>query len=76
MKTNRISVQAYFVNGSMQDVLEDATPQEAIENYLLPDMRPPVQTLVISVATKEGKHFSISISQTSISVREVDEQKG
>jgi hypothetical protein len=66
MRKNIISVRAYLVNGDVNDILEEASPKEAIESYLFPDMRPPVQTLVMNAVTSDGKQLSISISPTSI----------
>ncbi|HEY5370500.1 MAG TPA: hypothetical protein VIJ75_16065 [Hanamia sp.] len=66
MIPNTISVRAYLVNGDVNDILENASPKEAIENYLFPDMRPPVQTIVLDAVTAEGKKLNISISPTSI----------
>lgn len=66
MKNNTLSVKAYIVNGDMADILEDATPDEAIENYLCPDMRPPVQTIVIEAKTADGKLVKLSITQKEI----------
>lgn len=67
MKNNTISVRAYIVTGGTNDMLEEATPHEAIENYLCPDMRPPVQTIVITAKTHDGKTVTISVGQNSIS---------
>ena len=61
MTNNTISVTAYIVTGSTNDILVDATPHEAIENYLCPDMRPPVQTIVIKAKTNDGKIVTISV---------------
>jgi hypothetical protein len=66
MNKNTITVTAYLVNGSSNEVLTDASPKDAIEEYLMPDMRPPVQTLVIKAITSDGKEVKLSISQSSI----------
>ena len=69
MKKNTISALAYVVNGATSDILESVTPAAAIENYFLPDMRPPVQTLVIKAVTDEGKTVLLSITQNSVHVK-------
>ena len=66
MKNNTISVTAYIVTGSTNDILVNSTPHEAIENYLCPDMRPPVQTIVITAKTNDGKTVKLSIGQDRI----------
>jgi hypothetical protein len=66
MNNNTISVSAYLVNGSVNDILTEASPMQAIEEYLFPDMRPPVQNLVITAKTKDGKLVTLSIGKTSI----------
>ena len=69
MKNNTISVRAYLVNGDVNDILENASPKDAIEDYLFPDMRPPVQTIVIDAITDDGKKLNITISPTSITAK-------
>jgi hypothetical protein len=66
MRKNTISVRAYLVNGDINDILVNASPKEAIEDYLFPDMRPPVQTIVIEAITDDGRRLNISISPKSI----------
>lgn len=66
MTKNTISVTAYIVNGDLNEVLIDASPKEAIDQYFMPDMRPPVQTLVIKAIKNDGKEVSLSISNSSI----------
>ncbi|MES1218849.1 MAG: hypothetical protein ABUT20_25310 [Bacteroidota bacterium] len=67
MKNNTISVSAYLVNGSANDILTEASPTQAIEEYLFPDMRPPVENLVITAKTNDGKLVTISIGKKTIS---------
>jgi hypothetical protein len=67
MKNNTISVRAYIVTDDINDILENASPKKAIENYLCPDMRPPVQTIVIEAKTHDGKMVTLSITPSSIS---------
>ena len=69
MSNNQISVRAYLVDGSTLDILEDASPKDAIENYFCPDMRPPVQTIVITTKTDDGKIITLSISPNFINVK-------
>lgn len=66
MIKNTISVTAYIVTGSTNDILIDASPKTAIEDYFLPDMRPPVQTIVIKAVTNEGQLVTLSISNSTI----------
>ncbi len=66
MTKNTVSVTAYIVTGSTNDILIDASPKEAIEQYFMPDMRPPVQTLVITAMTNDGKEVTLSISNSTI----------
>lgn len=68
MIPNTVSVTAYFVTGEVNNVLENASPKDAIENYFLPDMRPPVENLLIEAFDKDGKKVTISITQKSINV--------
>lgn len=69
MDKNTISVTAFLVTGAMNDILSDATPHEAIENYLCPDMTPRVENLVIKAHTDEGKIVLLTITQNSIHVK-------
>ncbi len=71
MAANRISVKGYLVNGSIAEVLINATPKEAIERYFLPDSGAPVQTLVIDIFDSDGKEHSISIFPGGIVVRNI-----
>lgn len=66
MKNNTFSATVYTVAGTDTTILEEVSPNDAIEQYLCPDMRPPVQTLVIQVKTDDGKLISISITQNKI----------
>ena len=69
MKNNTISVTAFIVTGEVNDILSDSTPHDAIENYFCPDMRPPLETIVIKAKTDEGKTVLLSITQNSIHVK-------
>lgn len=69
MDKNKISVTAVLVTGAMNDILNDATPHEAIENYLCPGMRPPVESITIKAHTDEGKIVLLTITQESIHVK-------
>ena len=42
MTKNTISVTAYIVTGSDIKILLNESPHQAIEKYLCPDMRPPI----------------------------------
>ena len=66
MQRNTVSVTAYLVDGGINQILEEANPKDAIEQYLLPDMRPPVQTLVIEAQTDDGKTVVLSISNRNV----------
>lgn len=66
MEPNTISVTAHIVTGGEIEILKDAAPSRAIEDYLCPDMRPPVQSISITVCTSEGKQITISVGQKSI----------
>lgn len=63
---NTISVIAYIITGDTNEILIDVKPKEAIEKYFMPDMRPPVQTLVIKATTNDGKEVTLSISNSTI----------
>jgi hypothetical protein len=63
---NTITVKAYLVNGDMRDILIDTNPHNAIEEYFLPDTRPPVERLVIEAFSQEGKKVTLSITQKNI----------
>jgi hypothetical protein len=65
---NTISVSASLINGGYIDVLENATPKEAIEEYFYPDCKPPVSTLTIKAVNESGKTVKISISQSCITI--------
>ena len=69
---NTISVKAYLVDGGEMEILNDANPSQAIEQYLLPDTRPPVQTLVFAAYTDEGKLIKLSFTQKSITFSVID----
>lgn len=66
MTKNTISVSAHIITGGTNEILINATPHDAIENYLCPDMRPPVETIVIKAKTDEGKTVTISVTQNKI----------
>ena len=62
MKANSISVIAKLVNGNEIDILNEANPTDAIEQYLFPDCRPPVKTLLIKARNEDGRGMTISLS--------------
>lgn len=61
MTNNTISVTAYLVNGGLINLLENETAKESIEQYFLPDTRPPVETLSIVAKTDDGKEVTLNI---------------
>lgn len=67
MENNTVTAEARLVNGSVNYILQEATPKQAIEEYLFPDCRPPVETLLITVKTDTGQTVTIAIGQKSIS---------
>ena len=71
MVTNTVSVKAYLVNGNVAEVLEDAAPKYAIEQYFYPDSGAPVRSLEIDIVDSKGKQYSISIFPSGIEVRDI-----
>ena len=67
MKNNTISVQAYLINGQLNDVVDNDAPQNAIEEYFFPDSGAPVSSLVITAKTNDGKTVTLSLSKDRIS---------
>jgi hypothetical protein len=65
---NTISVKAYIVDGSINDILEDASPKTALDEYFSPDTRPPVEELVISAFADDGRVVDIYITPKKIRV--------
>ena len=61
MKLNSITVTAHLANGSVNEILYQASPSAAIEEYLFPDMRPPVDFLSISATDENGKSATIIV---------------
>lgn len=55
---NRITVKAYLVNGDIADIITDAKPKEAIDNYFYPDSGAPVKTLFIGFVDDKGKEYN------------------
>ena len=66
MNKNTISVTANIVTGGDIKILENESPHQAIEKYLCPDMRPPVENILIEAMTDDGKLVKISIVQKRI----------
>ena len=66
MTKNTISVTAYIVTGSDIKILLNESPHQAIEKYLCPDMRPPIENILIEAMTDDGKLEKISITQERI----------
>jgi len=66
MKNNSISVRAHLVNGELTEILEEASPREAIESYFVKDNGAPVQELIIKVRTRDGKMVSLYISPSRV----------
>ncbi|HKR06728.1 MAG TPA: hypothetical protein VJY62_18985 [Bacteroidia bacterium] len=69
MYKNRITVTADFVDGSVNDILSDVTPKQAIENYFFPDSRPPVSAIYLSFVDENGKVHKITITQQEVVYR-------
>jgi hypothetical protein len=65
-KRNTISVKVSLVNGGYIDVLDNTDAQEAIEQYLHPDISPPISTYTMTVTDNEGKTVKISIGDGRI----------
>jgi hypothetical protein len=70
MHKNKISVTAFLVDGNSIDVLTDVTPKDAIENYFMPDMRPPIESIILHFVGDNGKVKVISISQRDVVIQE------
>lgn len=68
MDNNTISVAVYMVDGGFNEILSNATPAKAIDDYLFPDMRPPVRVIVINAMTEDGKNITLSVFQNRITV--------
>lgn len=66
MENNTISMIADLASGDELPYLRDATPAEAIQKYLSNHNTQPVQQLVITAKTNDGKLVSISITQHQI----------
>ncbi len=66
MITNTLSVVAHLVNGTVFPLLTQSPPEVALAEYLCPDVHPPVKTLVIEAATKDGKRVTLHISHGNI----------
>jgi hypothetical protein len=68
MEKNTISVRAHLISGGVNEMLHEVKPDAAIEEYLCPDMRPPVRCIVINAVTEDNKNVTLTIFQNRISV--------
>ena len=66
MGNETVKVEYYVVNGDYGKV--DYDLRELMEN-ILPDMRPPISTIVI-LSTYNGNNVRISISPSGVTVRD------
>ena len=62
MKNNTISVNVNYVNGTAQTILDEDSPNEALEKYLFPDSGMPI-TFSIRVKSNDGREVSIVIDK-------------
>lgn len=73
MNKETITVNVSLVNGSEANILDNATPEEAISDYLYPDSGTPVRTVSIRVCDSNGKQVQISIFPGGITIRDIAE---
>jgi hypothetical protein len=66
MKKNTISVSVNYVNGNYQDVLNCASPKEALDEYLFPDPGMPI-SYSLSATDKAGKFVTIFVNKDEVS---------
>ena len=71
MMKNTISVSVSLVNGGQIDVLDNENAQEAIEQYLYPDCRPPVSAYKLTATDDNGRTVRISIADGTVSISDI-----
>jgi len=68
---NKITCTTHLVNGTDIQVCNEDSPNQAIEKWLMPDMRPPVQVLAITLWDDKGDEYKLSITQSDIVIRRI-----
>lgn len=65
MKKNSISVNVNYINGTSTTILDEESPNEALEQYFFPDAGMPI-TFSIRAKSNDGKEVSITIDNGEI----------